>query len=94
MREADVERYLKREIEKTGGQCLKWVSPGNSGVPDRIILLPGGRVIFAELKNGSKGRLSAIQKRVISILQKLGMQVHVLKTKEEIDQLIKELGNA
>lgn len=49
--EKDIERYVRREIEKMGGRVLKWVSPGNRGVPDRIVLMPGGRIWFIEFKD-------------------------------------------
>ena len=48
--EKEIERYLKREIEKLGGLLLKFVSPGNDGVPDRIAIMPDGRVWFIEFK--------------------------------------------
>lgn len=48
--ERDVEKWLRIQIEKMGGLFLKWVSPGNAGVPDRIAVLPFGRVYFVELK--------------------------------------------
>ena len=50
VREKDVERKLKKRVESMGCKCLKFESPGFTGVPDRLILLPGGRVAFAELK--------------------------------------------
>lgn len=49
-RESDIERKLKKAVEGTGALCLKFVSPGCTGVPDRIILLPNGMMCFAELK--------------------------------------------
>ncbi|WP_312506922.1 VRR-NUC domain-containing protein [Lysinibacillus sp.] len=91
MRESQIENYLKREIEKLGGQCLKFVSPGNKGVPDRLLILPGGKVIFAELKNGNKGRLSALQVRMQTVLKSLKCRTYVLTTKPEVDKLITEL---
>lgn len=60
--ERDLERALVRAVKQHGGHCLKWVSPGASGVPDRIVLLPGGRVVFVELKRPRGGRMSALQK--------------------------------
>lgn len=51
MKEADIERRLKRQVERIpGAMCLKFESPGYTGVPDRIILIPGGAVVFVELK--------------------------------------------
>lgn len=60
--EKDIEKKLREMVEKRGGFCLKWVCPGWAGVPDRIILLPGGRIIFAELKRPKGGKLSKLQK--------------------------------
>ena len=91
MRESDIEKYLKKQIEELDGLCLKWVCPGQSGVPDRIIILPKGKVIFVELKNGKQGRLSALQRRMQAVLKRLQMRTYVLSTKTEIDELITEL---
>ena len=72
--EKEIERKLRLEVTKLGGQCLKWVCPGRSGVPDRIILMPGGRIYFAELKApGEKER--ARQEYVQERLRKLGFKV-------------------
>lgn len=60
--EKDIERKLRQMVEAHGGLCLKWVCPGWTGVPDRIVLLPGGRVVFAELKRPKGGRLTRLQK--------------------------------
>lgn len=59
--EKDIEKKLIKLVQKQGGLCLKWVCPGWSGVPDRIVLLPGGRVIFVEVKRPKGGRLSELQ---------------------------------
>mgnify|MGYP001603998362 CR=1 FL=1 len=56
MRESGIEKRLKKEIEKIGGKALKFVSPGVIGVPDRIVLLPHGKIIFVELKAPGKKR--------------------------------------
>lgn len=88
-REKDIEARLKREVEKQGGWCLKFVSPGRAGVPDRLILLPGGRVLFVELKRwGEKPR--PLQERVIAKLRNLGFEVWVLDDKKEIGKLLQE----
>lgn len=59
--EREIERKLRQLVEKYGGLCLKWVCPGWSGVPDRIVLLPGGRVYFVELKRPKGGTISRLQ---------------------------------
>ena len=61
--EKDIEAKLRRAVEAAGGKCLKWVCPGWSGVPDRIVLLPGGRIIFVETKRPKGGKLSELQKK-------------------------------
>lgn len=70
--EKDIETKLRKMVEAHGGLCLKWVCPGWSGVPDRIILLPGGRVMFAETKRPKGGKLEALQKWWQRRLQGLG----------------------
>lgn len=90
MREVQIENYLVREIKKLGGLCWKFTSPGQRGVPDRIILLPKGKVIFVELKTET-GRLSVLQQRTITVLKNLGQRTYVLKSKEEVKQFIEEL---
>ena len=51
MKERDIEVLLRDGVKQLGGKAYKWVSPGNAGVPDRIVILPGGKVIFVELKH-------------------------------------------
>ena len=60
--EKEIEKKLIDKVRARGGYCLKWVCPGWSGVPDRICLLPGGRVVFVETKRPKGGRLSELQK--------------------------------
>lgn len=59
--EKDIERKLRTMVESHGGLCLKWVCPGWAGVPDRIVLLPGGRALFVELKRPKDGKVSRLQ---------------------------------
>ncbi len=60
--EKEIEAKLVALVAKYGGNCLKWVCPGWTGVPDRIILLPGGGILFAETKRPKGGRFSPMQK--------------------------------
>lgn len=78
MKESELESILVSEIRKAGGRSYKWVSPGNSGVPDRIVFLPGGKVFFVELKTDS-GKVSAQQKIQINRIQSLGQDVRVVR---------------
>ena len=59
--EKDIERKLVNLVKRHGGLCLKWICPGWAGVPDRIVLLPGGRVVFVELKRPKGGQFNRLQ---------------------------------
>ena len=82
MKEADVERHLVRLVEKAGGKAYKFVSPGRAGVADRLVVLPGGRVWFVELKVKG-GRLSALQQVFAADMAALGQNYTVLWSKED-----------
>lgn len=73
-----MERILVNEVKKLGGKAYKWISPGNDGVPDRIIFLPGGEVHFVELKSDG-GRPRAQQLVQIRKLENLGQSAGVVK---------------
>jgi hypothetical protein len=85
--EREIEKKLRKMVEAHGGLCLKWVCPGWSGVPDRIILLPGARVIFAETKRPKGGRLSRLQKWWRDKLQSLGFWSVVVWDEENVKTL-------
>lgn len=87
MRESAIEALLVRSVHQAGGRCYKWVSPGNSGVPDRIVFLPDGKVIFIELKTET-GRTSALQDYHIATLRALGQAVRVLRGRREVELFI------
>lgn len=90
MRERDIELYLTNKLQRIGGQCLKFVSPGHDGVPDRIILLPGGIIAFAELKaSGQKPR--PIQTHWLKTLEKFGFLTYVIDSKSRVDVVVNEL---
>ena len=76
--EKDIEAKLRRAVETAGGKCLKWVCPGWSGVPDRIVLLPGGRIIFVETKRPKGGVLSEMQKTWRRWLTELGFTYYTI----------------
>lgn len=89
MLEKNLEKYFVSEIKKFGGLCYKFVSPGNSGVPDRIVVLPGV-IHFVELKT-ERGVVSSLQKRQIKKLNDLGQRTWVLYGFEDVEKFINVL---
>lgn len=90
MREKDIESRLRNEIKKIGGVAFKFVSPGNNGVPDRIVLLPGGIIKFVELKRPG-GKTTKIQDMQIARIKSLGFDVRVIDSVEGVDGFVKEV---
>jgi hypothetical protein len=90
MREKDIEQYLREEVKVLGGRAYKFVSPGNDGVPDRLVCLPGGRVEFVELKAPGKTP-SKLQLLQHSRLEKLSIKVYVIDSKNGVDAFIREM---
>lgn len=82
--EKDIEQKLRQMVESRGGRCLKWVCPGWSGVPDRIILLPGGRCVFVETKRPKGGKLSKLQSWWLKTLTDLGFYSTVVWDEEDL----------
>lgn len=87
MRENEIETKLVAAVKAVGGVCWKFTSPGTAGVPDRIILMPSGKIGFVEVKApGKKAR--PLQEVRIRTLQKLGFKVFVLDHSEQIGGII------
>lgn len=90
MLEKEIERYLVNQVKKFGGRAYKFVSPGNAGVPDRLVCLPGGIVALAELKApGKKPR--PLQQSTILQLRMMGVRVYVVHSREEVDWMLEEM---
>ena len=90
--ERDVERHLVNEVKRLGGYCFKWMSPGVRGVPDRMVLLGGGRIAFAELKRYD-GELAAWQRKWLAILAGLGFTVGVLRSRADVNRFLEDVTN-
>jgi len=88
MQEKTIERSLVETVQARGGLCLKWVCPGWAGVPDRICLLPGGLIIFAELKRPG-GVIAARQEWWRDKLAALGFRHYYVCGKSDIAAIIK-----
>jgi G:T-mismatch repair DNA endonuclease (very short patch repair protein) len=90
MRESEIENYLVKQVAKVGGLCWKWA--GKAGVPDRIVVMEAGVVVFVEVK-AAKGRLAPMQQRVHHQLTELGSRVEVVWSREDVDVLMADLSN-
>lgn len=91
--ERDIEKWLTAQIKQLNGISYKFVSPGNPGVPDRIYLLPGGRVWFVEVKT-STGRLTDLQRKQGDRIMKQGCRYRVIKGMAEARMFIAEIENS
>lgn len=90
MKEYAVEKHLISVTQACGGMCVKFTSPGTAGVPDRIVILPGGKIGFAELKaQGKKPRL--VQRAVLRVLYRLGCRVAAIDNKKSAEGFIRRL---
>ena len=90
MREKNTEEKLVSTIKSMGGIAPKFVSPGYDGMPDRIVLLPGGHMAFVEVKApGEKPR--ALQLARHELLRGLGFKVYVLDDAEQIGGILDEI---
>lgn len=87
MLESKIEKKLVSLVRKSGGECLKFVSPGMSGVPDRIVMMPKGRLYFVELKApGEKPR--ALQRAVHDRFKRLGFPVTVIDSMKGVETFV------
>lgn len=90
MLEKETEQKLIKAVKAAGGKCLKFTSPGFDGMPDRIILMPEGRVYFAEIKApGKKPR--PLQSSRHALLRRLGFRVYVVDRPEQIKEIVDEI---
>ena len=93
MREKKIEQKLVKAVRGMDGLALKFVSPGFDGVPDRLILLPHGRMAFAEIKSmGCK--LRPMQVRRKRQLETLGFSVYCIDSPEQIGGILSEIQGA
>ena len=90
MRESTIENRLKRGVEALGGLFEKFTSPGRRSVPDRLVSLPGGRIVFVELKAPGK-EPTALQAKDHARRRALGFDVRVINTVEKVEEFLEEI---
>ena len=81
-----VENHLRKMVKALGGLCIKLNPFGYAGIPDRMVLLPGGIILFFELKRPVGGRFEPLQERWHAKLRKLGFTVYVCHTKSLVEE--------
>lgn len=86
-KEREIERFFTAECKRKNGLAVKLVSPSMAGLPDRIVLLPGGRVFFAELKAPGK-RPRPLQAAVHNILRQMGFRVYVIDSRDTAREVV------
>ena len=90
--EKEIERALVEAVEALGGQCIKWTSPGTTGLPDRIVLLPGARIAFVELKRPKGSRKGSLQPYWRRVLTRLGFLHWWVYCEADIEALLEHMG--
>ena len=90
MREKDIEHKLVTAVKRYGGVAVKFISPGFDGMPDRIVLLRGGKLGFVEVKAPGK-HPRPLQTARHKMLQKLGFKVYVIDSAEQIEGVINDI---
>lgn len=88
-----MERRLVKMVKERGGLCYKFTSPGNPGVPDRIVITPEGQIIFVELKR-EVGSLQRIQEWQLDEMRKRGADVRVIKGLDKAKAFVVEVFGA
>ena len=91
MREKIIEQKLVNVVKSLGGVALKFISPGMSGVPDRLILLPGKRLAFVEVKAPGE-MMRPLQVKRKRQLEALGFSVYCIDHSEQIQQVLDKIG--
>ena len=90
LRESDIEDKLRLALHQRGHLCLKFHSPGFAGVPDRICLLRGGRLVFVELKApGQKPEPHQLRRH--RLLRELGFRVEVIDTFAGVEHFVEKI---
>ena len=87
MLEKQIEAYLVKRVRELGGRAWKFTSPAQRGVADRLVVMPGGRVWFVEVKTLG-GRLSPLQREFMDECKRLGANYKIVWEKADVDAFI------
>ena len=90
MLEREIEKIFVSEVRRAGGRAYKFNSPGNDGVPDRLVCFPGGKICFVELKT-DRGRPTSLQRVQIRRLRDFGQSVFVVRGIEGVSEWFNDM---
>src|SRR5262245_43717561 len=93
MLEKAVENYLIAQVEAAGGISAKMTVTGRRGWPDRLVILPGGKIALVELKRPKGGVWSATQKQLFIRLGELGVTLYRLNSTEAVDWFLRAMSD-
>lgn len=91
-RESSIETYLRERVKVAGGYCIKLNPMGNVGIPDRLVLLPEGVIVFVECKKPRGGVVSRAQTRWRDRLLDMGLSHRFVWTRADVDELLEVFG--
>jgi len=89
MKEILIENMLVRRVKEAGGICIKVQTIGRRGFFDRLVLLPGGRIVWCEVKRPKNGIVAAHQAQRHKLFKELGAEVAIIWREGDIDQLLR-----
>jgi hypothetical protein len=92
IREASIESYLRSRVKNVGGLCVKLNPAGLVGIPDRLVVLPGGRVLFVEVKKPRGGVIGKAQFVWRDRLLDMGVAHRFVFTREDVDEMMEVFG--
>lgn len=91
--EKTLEARLRKEVEALGGKALKLMSQLHRGLPDRLVLMPGGLTFFAEIKSTGK-KPTGLQKHCHAQLRELGFEVYVIDSTASLEKAVALINRA
>lgn len=92
IRESSIEGYLRQRVKDRGGLCIKLSPASYVGIPDRLVVLPGGRVAFVEVKKPKGGLVGKAQFVWRDRLVDLGVMHRFVFTKEDVEEMLEVMG--
>jgi hypothetical protein len=90
-RETVIETHLRKQVKAAGGYCIKLSPVGLVGIPDRLVLLPGGVVVFVECKKPRGSVVARLQEWWKGEIERLGFRHWYVFTKDAVDQMLGEV---